>query len=95
MSYTLFDGGTKADRLVHHPDRNYFQGVADNLARVKEFYPGWTMRVYHNFDRDSVSLKSLCQLACNNDELDLCHAYHYYKKARRSLLAKINFYYEV
>ena len=50
-------------------------GIKLNLDRVKTLYgPGWTMRLYYQLEPSDLQLKEqLCQLACDNDHLDLCN----------------------
>ena len=42
---------------------------------MKTLYgPGWTMRLYYQLEPSDLQLKEqLCQLACDNDHLDLCN----------------------
>ena len=54
--------------------RSYFEGIKSNLNLMPKFYPGWIMRVYYNLDGRPEMLQELCQLACQNDQLDICDA---------------------
>ena len=54
--------------------RKYFEGIAANLALMPKHYPGWVMRVYYNLDGRPEMLKDLCELACGNEQLDICDA---------------------
>jgi len=54
-------------------ERKYFQGIEANLNLVSKHYPGWLVRVYYDLTPDSETMKSLCQLACNQPSLDICH----------------------
>ena len=76
VSFSFFEGGTERDSLVRHPERDYLEGVATNLKSVRELYPGWTMRLYHNIPKDSGTFELLCKMACEYAELDLCDAYN-------------------
>ena len=38
------------------------------------YYPGWIMRLYFDLDPEDPIMKDLCQVACQADNLDLCHA---------------------
>ena len=54
-------------------EKAYFDGIKGNLDLLPDHYPGFTMRVY--YDRISHdSEKKLCELACNNNLIDLCNA---------------------
>ena len=39
----------------------------------KAYDSSWTMRLYHDLDKDDPLMKKICGLACNNNHLDLCH----------------------
>lgn len=54
-------------------ERKYFQGIEANLDLVSKHYPGWLVRVYYDLKPESETMKSLCQLACNQPSLDICH----------------------
>ena len=43
-----------------------------NLAAVKKYYPGYIMRIYHNYTQNSVMMKKLCDNFCQESILDLC-----------------------
>ena len=30
----------------------YFDGIVENLSLLKEYYPGWVMRLYYDLDDD-------------------------------------------
>lgn len=69
VSYSLFG----------HPDENgqvlkrYFSSIEARADRIRRYYPGWIMRVYHNLSIDD-ELKFLCPLRCSSaDNVDLCH----------------------
>ena len=43
----------------------YFRGIAANAELVPELYPGWTMRVYHDYNMSRPDVRDrLCNLAC-------------------------------
>ncbi|XP_068201523.1 uncharacterized protein [Palaemon carinicauda] len=53
---------------------DYYYGLEQNLKAVRQHYPGWTMRVYHNEKLWSSSEQHewACNLACENSHLDFC-----------------------
>lgn len=53
--------------------RKYFQGIKDNLELVPKFYPGWNIRLYYDLDDDDPLLSDLCEVACNDSNIDLCY----------------------
>ena len=55
-------------------ERKYFQGIADNLDLLPRHYPGWIIRVYYDLEPDDPEMRLLCDLACRNPSLDICHA---------------------
>lgn len=54
-------------------ERKYFQGIADNLDLLPHHYPSWIIRVYYDLEPDDPELRLLCDLACSNPSLDICH----------------------
>ena len=58
--------------------RRYFDGIYQNYRAIDEFYGKklhhFVMRLYHDLDPNSVQFANLCQIACKNPNLDLCHA---------------------
>lgn len=58
-------------------DSKYFNGTAVNVDAVKQMYPGWVIRVYHNLSLDNeVEATALCDLWCDHDYLDFCDVRH-------------------
>ena len=53
--------------------KGYFEGIEGNLGLMPKYYPGYTMRVYYDLDDADPIMEELCQLACNNDILDICN----------------------
>ena len=53
--------------------RKYFQGIKDNLALVPKYYKGWTVRLYYDLPEEDDRLKDLCEVACNDPNIDLCY----------------------
>ena len=53
----------------------YFQGVKDNLELLGQLYgDSWVMRLYYDLDpADHQLQKQLCELACTNNNIDLCY----------------------
>ena len=39
----------------------YFDGIVENLSLLKEYYPGWVMRLYYDLDDDDVLSKVIFQ----------------------------------
>merc|ERR1712243_8170 len=70
VSFSFF-GSVNSTR---NEERQYFQGIEENLALVSELYGGsWSMRVYYTLDGNNPSTMAfLCRLACANPALDLC-----------------------
>jgi len=54
-------------------ERKYFQGIKDNLKEMPIFYPDWTLRLYYDLEDQHPLMKELCDLACNDPNIDLCH----------------------
>ena len=55
-----------------HKSRKYFKGIVDNLKRIPELYPNWVLRLYYDLEPDHPLMEMLCQLACNDANIDLC-----------------------
>jgi hypothetical protein len=56
-------------------ERQYFLGIKENLELMRKFNPGWTMRLYYEVQEYQGNvMKQLCELTCNEAELDLCDA---------------------
>jgi hypothetical protein len=52
----------------------YFRGIESNLRGMREHYPGYVMRLYHDrSEEDEEGQRTLCGLYCANPELDLCY----------------------
>ena len=57
-----------------HLTKHYFEGITDNLKQLPLFYnDSWTMRLYYDLEDDHPLMRPLCNLACTNSHLDLCH----------------------
>ena len=52
--------------------QKYVNGIKENLQLMKKYYPGYIMRIYHNFEKNHWAHKYLCKFACDNPILDLC-----------------------
>ena len=51
-----------------------FEGIADNLKQLPLAYnDSWVMRLYYDLENDHPLMRPLCDLACSNSHLDLCH----------------------
>eukprot|EP00094_Tigriopus_californicus_P005545 TCALIF_05342-PA protein Name:"Protein of unknown function" AED:0.08 eAED:0.08 QI:58/0.25/0.2/1/0/0.4/5/0/512 len=55
---------------------SYFKGIRLNLEGVEQFYPGYTMRLYHNANESQSGFKELCDIFCQSNILDLCNVRH-------------------
>lgn len=51
--------------------RANFQELKSNAKAIATMYPGYYMRVYHNFSSQKHA-ELLCELFCQNDHIDLC-----------------------
>ena len=57
-----------------HKSKQYFEGIKENLELLTQLYDdSWTMRLYFDLDPADPQLTRLCDLACSNNHLDLCH----------------------
>ena len=66
-----FYGNTSSS---HHTRQKYFEGIKENLRLVRSLYGAdWSMRLYYDLAESDQLLGHLCQLACNNNHLDLCN----------------------
>lgn len=54
-------------------ERKYFQGIMKNLKEMPIFYPDWTLRLYYDLEQDHPLMSDLCDLACNDPNIDLCY----------------------
>lgn len=65
VSFSLY--GTKASR--------YWDGVAANAAGIREFYPGFSMRIHHDrtWSEHPEEMERLCDIFCSEDVLELCN----------------------
>ena len=54
-------------------ERKYFEGIRANLNELPKHYPDWTLRLYYDLPKDHYLMKELCDLACNDPNLDLCY----------------------
>ena len=50
----------------------YTGGFRRNLQSVKNNYPGYIMRLYHNYEQNSSMMKTMCEVFCDEPLLDLC-----------------------
>jgi hypothetical protein len=50
------------------------QGIVENIKQVEHFYPGWTMRIYHDLQDGSKYKQNLTDIESKNGQiLDLCY----------------------
>ena len=54
--------------------RGYFEGISQNLKLLPVHYPDWVMRIYVELDKSDSMFKDICELACNDTNLDICEA---------------------
>ncbi|GAB6029477.1 hypothetical protein CHUAL_005231 [Chamberlinius hualienensis] len=55
-------------------DSGYFKGIEINTKSVKELYPGWTVRLYHDIRPEDVKgMNALCEIVCKYPHLDECY----------------------
>ena len=56
-----------------HKSQKYFEGIEENLRLVRSQYGAdWSMRLYYDLAQSDELMGRLCELACNNNHLDLC-----------------------
>jgi len=70
IAFTIY-GDARSSR---HEEQQYYQGIEENLKLMARYYPGWSMRLYYDLDAQGKQMQNICQLACQNPELDLCNA---------------------
>ena len=57
-----------------HKSQKYFEGIEENLRLVRSLYGAdWSMRLYYDLAQSDELMGRLCELACNNNHLDLCY----------------------
>ena len=57
FSYYVLPPAKRFNFTKKAEERQYFEGIADNLKSLPEFYPGHVMRVYHDLREDSNQMK--------------------------------------
>ena len=61
---------------IQNPEKSqikqYYNGIYKNYKAIQDFYPGWTMRLYHDLDQNNPQSKEICEFACRNTNIDLC-----------------------
>ncbi|XP_043215370.1 uncharacterized protein LOC122378413 [Amphibalanus amphitrite] len=63
LAYTFFGTNVSA----------YLSGIERNAMRSLEFYPGWTMRVFHDGKDSSAEWnKTACEVTCQFPNVDFC-----------------------
>ena len=75
ITYTLY--GNTTDPVVF---KRYYSYLSDIAVTAEKEYPGWNIRVYHNFSDDQTNSKSreraahdlLCDVYCKFPHVDLC-----------------------
>lgn len=60
VTYSYFNG--------KRMNRNYTLDIQENLENIRNFYPGWYMRVYS----DMPLTNELCNLVCDNQDFYFC-----------------------
>ena len=58
-----------------HNAKQYFVGIEENLEKMTELYgEDWVMRLYYDLEpSDQQLMGQLCDLACANNNIDLCN----------------------
>ena len=73
ITYSLFGTGKNENVTVSNRFDSLLKNISITAAKV---YPGWIVRIYHNFHNQSQSEnvvhKQLCDLHCQFDHVDLC-----------------------
>ena len=59
-----------------HKMKGYFEGIIGNLKLIPKLYPGWTIRLYYDLDKNDPVLKEICNLACSDTNIDICDTKH-------------------
>lgn len=69
ITYTLFGAGKENDSVS-----NRYDSLLSNISiTAKELYPGWIVRIYHNFRKESESERTvLHDLDCQFNHVDVC-----------------------
>ena len=57
----------------HAKVKGYFEGIQGNLELLTTFYPGWTLRLYHEIKPNTSFHHNLCSLWCQFEYFDLCN----------------------
>ena len=71
IAYSLY-GQPDSIRETRY-NKRYFDGVFSNYKEIEKHYPDWLMRLYFDFKPDDPRFQTLCNFACENPNLDLCH----------------------
>jgi len=70
VSFTFFESSEEVPK--NDKIRGYFTGILENLNLMKEFYPGYIMRLY--YEAGPTIKQKLCDMACSDPQIDLCPA---------------------
>lgn len=79
-------------RMEERKIRGYMDGIRENFELVKQFYPGYTMRLYADLGGPIGSVTGghaksiLCDLACREPQFDICDIYDIPKLGNASVL---------
>lgn len=88
ISYTIF-GNAESDATIY---RRYYS-MLRNISRTAErLYPGWIIRIYHNFTQESTDVENfqrICKVYCRFAHVDLCSVPAMVKSVKNSPLAPI------
>ena len=68
ISFCLF-GNPKSSQGNH---RKYFKGILENAQVLNDFYPAWTIRLYHDLEKSDPISCGLCELTKKFKNLDIC-----------------------
>ena len=56
----------------HSQVKGYFDGIEGNLDILQTYYPGWVMRLYHEFKKNTEPYQKLCSFWCQYPHFDMC-----------------------
>ncbi len=73
VSFSYYSGKYEDWQSSDYIHRDYFSGLERNLEAIKDLYgPSWTLRLYHEMPRESLTWRNLCKLVCTHNNLDVC-----------------------
>ena len=54
-------------------NRDFLGGIKKNLKQIKQYFPGYIMRLYYQAPAHSQFMKDVCVTACSEPNFDLCN----------------------